>query len=422
MPYVAEESAPKDTRFNPSRIPLSDAAKAIVADVCRQLLNYERLRHRRQRARRAADQERFDRMVSAIVCDLMHAALIDPRGWRHISLSKRHSAVDGVGACFMTADRLKIIQWMASPEMRWLELEKGRHVPYFGGEQTRIRAHKRLKVRMDEQSVGFEDIGRDPSLMGDPILMRSEKVRGKAKPVEVPAGEPAETFRAQMLRINGALTQADIICYPDEDERERDTGDRWLRRIFNNGRLDQGGRLYGGFWQQMSAEHRTELIELNGEQVVSLDFGQCGVRIAYGIAGVQPPEGDLYTVPRLVHRRDGVKVVLNAMLASPKKLTRKPAGSAKHFPRSWSIHDIEERIFEHHHAIRHLCYTGLAWTLQFIESRVLIYAMLELLDKGISVLPIHDCLLAPASAVTPVRETLMKSFKDITGVEGQITI
>lgn len=422
MPNVADDSTPKDTRFNPSRIPISDAAKAIVADVRGQLLNYEKRFYPRVRARRQADQERFDRMVRAIVCDLMHAGLVDPQGWRHVSLSKRHSATDGVGAWFMTADRIKIIQWMASPEMRWLELEKGRHAPYFGGEQTRIRADWRLKVRMGEQSIGFEDIGHDPAFMGDPIVLKSEKVRKRAKRLPVPPGEPTETYRAEMLRINEALAQADIICFQGEGERERDTGDRWLRRIFNNGRLDHGGRLYGGFWQQMSAGHRVDRIELSGEQVVSLDFGQCGVRIAYGLAGAQPPEGDLYCVPRLTHARDGVKVVLNAMLASSKKLTRKPAGSTKHFPRRWSMRDIEECIFDHHRALRDICYTGLAWTLQYIESRVLIQAMLELLDKGISVLPIHDCLLAPASTVTTVREVLMKSFKNITGVEGQITI
>jgi len=421
MPDVADDSAPKDSRFNPSRIPLSDAAQAIVADVRGQLLNYERYLHTRRRARRAADQERFDLMVRAIVCDLMHATLVDPQGWRHVSLSKRHSATDGVGAWFMTADRIKIIQWMASPEMRWLELEKGRHVPYFGGEQTRIRADWRLKVRMDEQGIGFEDIGHDPTLMGDPIVLKSEKVRKRAKSLPVPLGEPAESYRAEMLRINEALTQADIFCFPDSG-RERDVGNRWMRRVFNNGRLDHGGRLYGGFWQGMSAELRVENIELSGEQVVSLDFGQCGVRIAYGIAGAQPPEGDLYCVPGLERFRDGVKMVLNSMLSSSEKLTRKPGGSAKHFTRHWSFRDIEERIFKHHHPIRDLCYTGLAWTLQYIESRIVIQAMLELLDKGISILPIHDCLLAPASTVTTVRETLMKSFKDITGVEGQITI
>jgi len=422
MSDVAEESAPKDTRFNPSRIPLSDAARAIVTDVRGQLLNYEERFYRRVRARRPTDQERFDRMVGAITCDLMHAALVHPQSWRHISLSKRHSAAEGVGAWFMTADRIKIIQWMASPDMDWLEFERGVHLAGFGGRQSRIRASVRLRERMLDHSIDFEDIGLDPALMGDPIVLKSEKVRGRAKRVSVPAGEPAETFRMQVRRINEALAQADIYCFRDGDDRKRDVGNRWMRRVFNNSRLDHGGRLYGGFWQGMSAELRVENIELSGEQVVSLDFGQCGVRIAYGIARAQPPEGDLYRVPGLEGFRDGVKMVLNSMLSSSEKLTKKPAGSAKHFPRHWSFRDIEERIFKHHHPIRDLCYTGLAWTLQHIESRILIQAMLELLDKGICILPIHDCLLAPASTVTTVREALMNSFRGITGVEGQITI
>jgi hypothetical protein len=291
MPDVADDSAPKDTRFNPSRIPLSEPAKAIVADVRGQLLNYERLRHTRRRARRAADQDRFDRMVSAIVCDLMHARLDKTQGWRHISLSKRHSAADGVGAAFMTADRIKVIQWMANPEMDWLELEKGVRLAGFGGRQSRIRGSARLQERMDKHSIDFEDIGRDPSLMGDPIVLRSEKVRGKAKALEVPPGEPAEAFRQEMLRINTWLSEAEIACEWGNDGYPRDVGDRWLRRIFNNGQFDHGGRLYGGFWQDLSAETRLSDIRLNDESIVSLDFGQCGVRIAYGLASAQPPEG-----------------------------------------------------------------------------------------------------------------------------------
>lgn len=422
MPDVAEERPAKDARFTPSRIPISDATKAIVADVRRQLLNYEKHLRLRQRARTPDAQARFDRIVSAIVCDLMHAALADPGGWRHISLSKRHSGTQGVGAPFMTEERIKIIQWMSTREMDWLELEKGGVVPFGRNRQSRIRASARLRTRMDRRGIRFEDFGRDASLMGDPTELRSVKVRGNSKSVEVPTGEPAETFRAQMLRINEWLAEAQVDCFPDSEGNERDVGDRWMRRIFNNERFDQGGRLYGGFWQAMSAEDRVSDIRLAGESVVSLDFGQCGVRIAYGIAGAQPPEGDLYLVPRLARFREGVKVFLNAMLAQTERMKRRPAGSGKKFPRHFSIEDIESRIFEHHHAIRHLCYTGLGWTLQYMESQVLVHTMLELMKKSIPALPIHDCLLAPASTAEAVQSLMLQSFKQITGAEGIITI
>jgi len=420
MPDAPEVRPAKDTRFDPSRIPVSDAAKAIVADVRGQLLNYEKYFGLRQRARRRADQARFDRMVSAIVCDLMHAALVNPQGWRHVSLSKRHSA-DDVGASFMTEDRIKIIQWMATPEMDWLEFEKGVRLAGFGGRQSRIRASARLQERIDEHSIEFEDIGRDPSLMGDPILLRSEKLRGKAKPLEVPRGQPVETYRDEVLRINAWLSQAKITCDFDDAGYPRDIGERWLKRIFNNGRFDHGGRLYGGFWQGLSAETRLSDIRLNDEPVVSLDFGQCGVRIAYSLADAQPPDGDLYSVPGLSRYRDGVKMVLNAMLAAPEKLNRKPSGSRMHLPQHWRIGEIEEAILRHHPCLHHVCYRGLGTRLQFIESQVLIRALQELMEMNIPALPIHDGLLAPSSVAMTVEKIMLGSFKEITGMEGVIS-
>lgn len=420
MPDALEERPAKDTRFNPSRIPVSDRAKALVGEIRGMLLSYERYYGLRRRARRPADQQRFDRMVQAILCELMHAALIDPQAWRHISLSKRHRP-SGIGAPFMTEDRIKIIQWMTAPEMDWLELEKGGVVHFGRNRQTRIRASARLNERIDEHNIQLVDLGRDPSLMGDPIELRATKLRGKAKKLDVPQGEPANAYRSEMLRINAALARAQISSGFVRDGNLIDTGDRWMRRIFNNNRLDHGGRLYGGFWQTMSEEDRLSDIQLNGEPVASLDFDQCAVRTAYGLAGAQPPEGDLYCVPGLEPYRDGVKVVLNSMLARSGEMARRPAGSGKRFPRDLSLREIEEPIFRHHHAIRHLCYRGAAWELQFIESLVLVRALLQLIEHDIPALPIHDCVLVPSSAAVEAERIMLQSFKDTTGVEGSIS-
>jgi hypothetical protein len=43
--------------------------------------------------------------------------------------------------------------------------------------------------------------------MGDPIVLRSEKVKGKSRDLDVPQGEPADSFRAEMCRIVGALAK-----------------------------------------------------------------------------------------------------------------------------------------------------------------------------------------------------------------------
>ena len=422
MTAAVEGNKAKDSRFNPSRLPATSSTQNLVDEVRKQLLAYESKFHPRGRHRQGKAQSNFDRIVTAIICDLAHGALTDIEAWRHISLSKRRSGSESVGAPFMTEARITIIEWLSKPEMDWLELNKAAQICNpFGGQQSTIRASERLRRYMDEFDIQFADLTRDPALMGEPIVLKGRKVRGKAKSLELPPGESLDTYRAEMERINAALGQAEIACDDiDNQGNERDVGDRWLRRIFNDGCLDQGGRLYGGFWQAMSAEDRLRDLRLSGEPVASLDFGQCGVRIAYGRVGAQPPPGDLYAVPGLEGYREGVKAVLNAQLSKTKGMTRKPVGTARHFSKHLTIREIEEPILRHHQSIRELFYSGFGLTMQFIESRVLIHSLLRLIDHQVVALPVHDCLVVPQSSAELAEQVMLDSFLLIVGVPGVV--
>lgn len=421
MTVVAEDSKPKHKRFNPSRLPTSDGALALVAQVRKELLHYEAKFHKRQRARRAADQGRFDRIISAIICELAHGALTDPKIWRHISLSKRKHGLESVGAPFMTEDRIRIIDWMSKPEMDWLELIKAAQIRNpFGGKQSTIRASGRLRQEIKERVLQLADLGRDVALMGDPIVLRSKKVRGKAHKLPIPPGEPADTYRTEMLQINAWLAAADIECDWNSQGNELDTGDRWVTRIFNNGSLEEGGRPTGGFWSSMSARSRLVDLRIRGEQVASLDYGQCGIRIAYGMLGVQPPSGDLYSVPGLEGYREGVKKVFISQFFSSKELGRKPQGSAKHLPRHMSIREVEELILRHHQPLRAMFYCGAGMAIQRKEGDILIRCLLELMHRQIVALPVYDCLLVPRSAEEETRQVMLDCFRRIAGVDGLV--
>ena len=77
-----------------------------------------------------------------------------------------------------------------------------------------------------------------------------------------------------MNRINAALDDADLhldtqvmsTCLAGRV----DPGDRWLRRVFNNGHTDfrHGGRLAGGFWMDLPKAIRHQAITIGGEPVV----------------------------------------------------------------------------------------------------------------------------------------------------------
>ena len=97
-------------------------------------------------------------------------------------------------------------------------------------------------------------------------------------------------FRAELQRINFALASA-RLDYERADGPPMETRKRQLRRIFNtpddHPRFDLGGRVYGGWWQNIEREHRPK-IRIDGERVADLDFSAMFLRLAYVRAGLQP--------------------------------------------------------------------------------------------------------------------------------------
>ena len=61
--------------------------------------------------------------------------------------------------------------------------------------------------------------------------------------------------------------------------------DKFVRRIFNNSRWDQGGRFYGGWWQRCPKEYR-EKIEFDGVGGLEVDFSGMHIVILYAQEGI----------------------------------------------------------------------------------------------------------------------------------------
>src|SRR5690348_4285167 len=78
---------PPDPFFDPFRLPRSENVKAIIADVLRHLGHYEAHFKVRQRARRVADEEQYRRIVTGLVCDLIHRHLLGDEDALALSLS-----------------------------------------------------------------------------------------------------------------------------------------------------------------------------------------------------------------------------------------------------------------------------------------------------------------------------------------------
>jgi hypothetical protein len=110
--------------------------------------------------------------------------------------------------------------------------------------------------------------------------------------------------RSDLKAINAWLEEANLeflsekeVAGDDGKLEEMDTRQRTLRRIFNLPagvpieafKFNRGGRLYGGWWQQIGNDRR-HLIRIDGEL------------IADAMAA-----GDLYEVPGFEEYREGIK-------------------------------------------------------------------------------------------------------------------
>lgn len=414
----------KDHPFNAFRMARTEKAKAFVLDVQRQLEKYEQIFNVRKRARKAKDLQIFKGQVEALVCDLAYRGIKDCGEWLAVSFS--HGILgrqDRYRAKALTQSLPNVIHLMATPEMDFVEYEKGFRSPFSpeGSRQSTMRATQNLLDRMADCQLTLADFGLHKSQ--EVIILKDckEDHWDKGQWLQYEDTPTTIAYREELNSINRFLEVADIEYVPwDADERPVDASDRRLLRYFNNGSFEEGGRLFGGFWQHLRKDQRTHGILIDGDSVVTLDYGQMLPRILYGLAGVDPCFQDAYVIPGLEGHRDGVKKVFSAMLHADQRHSRKPAGTADMLPKGLAMGDIIDLITDFHKPVAQAFYAGKGMRLSHDESRVLIAVLTCLRDEGITALPIHDAVIVSERRAERVKTVMLEVFKELIGIDALV--
>ena len=407
----------RDRPFDPSKTPATDTAREVVAAFLQMLACAET----RQRARRGTDQSRYVAMASALVLDLAHLTLTLPGASLAVSLQKAFYASERRPADFLTEGFIDMVKRLSGfPNV--LEVRLGFQGHGLGlGRRTTVRPGTALLELFAEKRISLGDIGRNSELQGDCLVLKAPKVKGKSSYLPIPDNDLTRRLRSEVQSINAWIASADLLWQEYEGEAAVDAGDRFLRRVFNNGSFEAGGRLFGGFWHR---KDRVDRIFFGEECAVGLDYGQMGVRCAYALAGAEPPQGDLYAVPGLERHRDGVKKVLSALLAADRIPTRFPKGIRTEglFPRSWKMEDVFDPIANHHSAIRHLFGSSLCYRQMYEESCLVVEILLRLKEQGVVALPVHDGLVVGEDHVQLAEDAMREVFKNRIGLEAVVDV
>lgn len=391
---------------------------------------YYQLAGTRKRAPKQSDLDNVARVVEAVLTNLMFAASsghnppsvavslgaskrrltrYDARGFAILPtvLEVLSGRLGGLDFTLMKSDRRGIASSIIP-------------VPGFGALNGRGDAASNFPIHTFYQAPGAELV----------VLTRTEKdyVQNtrQRELIDYPDNSVADRLRADVEQINTFLADASMAFEPDGG-LPVPIGQRRLQRFFSllpedrndEPRFDQGGRLFGGWWQNLPKERRGS-IRLEGEAIADLDFSSMFLRLAYLDAGREPPEGDLYREVRGFgdpRWRDGVKKIVNAMLFRSTPMVRLPRDPelATLLPPATVSKDIRSAILEAHPALVGTFESGAGFRLMFRESEILVAALLRLKEKGVPALPMHDGIMVPQSKAATAEDCLRDAAQHVTG-------
>ena len=388
----------------------------------------------RQRKRRGEGLKIHQLLVESIVANLAYAT-IDEGSWTNngearlaktiaVSLSRANKTTRYDRRIYRQLPNLLRV-------MRKLGLLKLRLSKKLGRRST-IEPTASFAREVKAAGITFDDFERDKheELI---VLSRTEKGFGLdgnygKKHRRIDYEDTAETrrYRTELESINAFLaeTNLEFATKGAAPTLTVDINRRRLVRYFtlppwqedDRPRFDLGGRLFGGWWENLPREERHR-IRIDGETVVDIDFASMFPRLAFLKLGIEPPMGDLYAVPGLEDPkfRDGVKGAMNTLLFANGPKARLPTEFSKQLPRRWTLAKVKAAILSRHPDLEPALEIGLGLELMFTESRILVAVLKRLVAEGTICLCLHDSLIAPTSKVDQVRKAMEETAAKVAG-------
>ena len=197
-----------------------------------------------------------------------------------------------------------------------------------------------------------------------------------------------------------------------------------LYRVFNDEKLQKGGRFYGGWWQQISRDYRQKLI-VGGKRMIEYDYSSMHPAMLYHLEGLKPPEDSYAKViaehcPDYENKKESprraIKQAFNAMVNSPKILKSLPRGvRLKQYGIKWK--QMSEAIIQSHKPIQKYFYSGYGTRLQKLDSDIAEIVLLHFADMSYPVLPVHDSFLAHNGFENELNEVMALAYRKIMGYD-----
>lgn len=357
-----------------------------------------------------------------------------PRPWLAIGLSsdyyKPSGPINGEFGYDIVVNRVI----PALDKLGWITIRRGFNDPSKNKSFiTRLRAKGALRRAICANLYCWQPL----RMLSTGLILLFDGKKKSRHLLPTPNTTTVENWQYWLYEYNQFLSEHAIALAVPDDELKRlakristkdvefETGERRkpvinyravaLKRIFARGRLDCGGRFYGGWWQTVPSEYRP-YIRINHKTTIEWDFSSMALRLLYALAKVDPPTGDLYdlgiTNPAL--SRPIVKKYIQALLNDENGRFRLTSAQLRSLGVTQS--DLHQMVIQRHPIIKSYLKTNIGLQLQFTESEIAFRVMREMMHgHRVPVLPIHDSFLVRTGYGKALEQEMADAFEAVTG-------
>jgi hypothetical protein len=395
--------------------------------------------------------EKHRKNLSAVVLDLYVAYLSDPTMYIGYSRDRsKYSKGSRYKALFLSYELIiKSIDFLISNQ--YVENTHGYRHPDapFKSRSSRMKATEKLIDLFKQKKVAPRMMKRDEE---EPLIILRDEAGNS---IEYEETEETKRMTENLKSINKALEKFAILLYVTDEELKKlnermakdpekgpiDFTNKKLKRIFNNSSFQQGGRFYGGWWQNVPRELR-KYIRMDGKHVVECDYSGLHINMLYAMENLPMPEGDVYELDGYsndVTFRRFVKQMLLVMVNSEKskghkwETARKAIHSAVHRTKELdlppeitsttgkSLFPVMDAFEKKHEPIKHYLCTGIGIDLQNIDSQMAEKVLLHM-TKQYAVLPLHDSFIIHHGFVGHLLDAMEQAFFETFGCKSKVDL
>jgi hypothetical protein len=277
--------------------------------------------------------------------------------------------------------------------------------PGHRGFQSRFRATPDLLKELSDVDVQYKPL--------ELIVLRD----AAGNPVDYRDSRETREMRRHLTELNDALLSQQVGL-GDRIIREGDRLDNGgraqaqLHRVFHRGDFANGGRFYGGHWQNIPAEGGRDTITINGEPTIEIDYRGLHIRLLYQEAG-KPMPADPYDVDGWPREQAKLALLIAINARSHMSAVRALADALRRdVPDPFTTADrLLKAVKAKHPDIAWALASDAGVRLMRKDSELAERIMLETVRAiGIVPLAVHDSFIVPSSHGGRLIETMEGAF------------